>query len=149
MGHFKDLKTVRKVILDTMRNVHPIYNIKELMIKRELLKQPELADEDWNRFMPKFKKRNVQRKKVVIKEKKEYTPFPPEQQLRKEDLAMMSGEYFLTKEQIREKAMEVKRDQREVKKNSKIDEKMKLFEAPTEDLPEKVNKRKAKEAAKE
>lgn len=79
MGHFKDLKTVRKVILDTMRNVHPIYNIKELMIKRELLKQPELADEDWNRFMPKFKKRNVQRKKVVIKEKKEYTPFPPEQ----------------------------------------------------------------------
>ena len=61
----------------------------------------------------------------------------------------MSGEYFLTKEQIREKAMEVKRDQREVKKNSKIDEKMKLFEAPTEDLPEKVNKRKAKEAAKE
>ena len=47
MGHFKDLKTVRKVILDTLRNVHPIYNIKELMIKRELKKQPELALEDW------------------------------------------------------------------------------------------------------
>ena len=82
MGHFKELKTVRKIILDTMRNVHPIYNIKELMIKRELQKQPELADEDWNRFMPKYKKRNVKRKKVEIKKKKEYTPFPPEQLLR-------------------------------------------------------------------
>jgi len=49
------------------------------MIKRELLKRPELADEDWNRFLPKFKKRNVKRKKVNIKDKKEYTPFPPEQ----------------------------------------------------------------------
>lgn len=78
MGHFKDLKTVRRVILETMRNTHPIYNIKELMIKRELKKQPELADEDWQRFLPHFKKRNVKRKKVVIKPKKEYTPFPPE-----------------------------------------------------------------------
>jgi len=80
MGHFKQLKTVRKVILDTMRNIHPIYNIKELMIKRELMKQPELADEDWARFMPKFKKRNTQRKKATKDTtKKEYTPFPPEQ----------------------------------------------------------------------
>ena len=52
MGHARELKTVRKVILDTMRNVHPIYNIKELMIKRELMKNPELAGENWQKFMP-------------------------------------------------------------------------------------------------
>lgn len=116
MGHFKQLKTVRKVVLDTMRNVHPIYNIKELMIKRELMKRPELAEEDWNRFLPKFKKRNVKRKKVVIKPKKEYTPFPPEQLLRKEDYAMMSGEHFLTKEEKDKKKRDEVKAIRESKK---------------------------------
>lgn len=78
MGYFRELKTVRKVVLDTMRNIHPIYNIKELMIKRELKKQPELSEACWRRFLPQYHKRNVKRKKVEIKPKKEYTPFPPE-----------------------------------------------------------------------
>ena len=81
-----------------MRNIHPIYNIKELMIKRELKKRPELVDEDWHRFLPNFKKRNVNRKKPKIDKKKEYTPFPPEQLPRKEDYAQWSGEAFLTQE---------------------------------------------------
>ena len=49
------------------------------MIKRELAKDPALKDENWERFLPKFKSKNVQRKKVKIKEKKPYTPFPPQQ----------------------------------------------------------------------
>lgn len=96
MGYFRDLKQVRRIVLDTMRNIHPIYNIKELMIKRELAKNPEMANENWDRFLPHFKKQNVKRKQKKIKKKKEYTPFPPEQQLRKEDYEMMTGEYFLS-----------------------------------------------------
>ena len=49
------------------------------MIKRELAKDPELKDESWDRFLPKFKNKNVKRRKTNIKEKRVYTPFPPEQ----------------------------------------------------------------------
>jgi len=71
-----------------MENVHPIYAIKELMIKKELMKNADMKNENWERFMPHFKKQNIKRKKVKQekKKKKEYTPFPPEQLPRKEDI---------------------------------------------------------------
>ena len=78
-----------------MKNVHPIYNIKILMIKRELAKDPALANEDWSRFLPKFASKNVPTKKPLkIREKKPYTPFPPPQPPSKIDLQIASGEYF-------------------------------------------------------
>lgn len=75
----------------------------------------------------------MKRKKVEIKKKKEYTPFPPEQLLRKEDYAMMSGEYFLSKEQKEERARETKREKLEGKKQERIDKQLQLFEAPEEE----------------
>ena len=55
--------------------------LQSLMIKRELIKDPLLATESWDRFLPNFKRSNVQRKKPQKKpkEKKTYTPFPPPQ----------------------------------------------------------------------
>jgi ribosomal RNA assembly protein len=104
MGTFKGLKTTRRVVEDCMHNMHPIYHIKALMIKRELANDPALAEESWERFLPTFRKRNVKRKvdrEALAASKarsKAYTPFPPPQQPSKVDLQLESGEYFLSKE---------------------------------------------------
>ena len=131
MGSFKQLKAVRRIVEDCMKNVHPVYHIKTLMIKRELAKDPELANENWDRFLPKFKKKNVQRRKVVIKEK-EYTPFPPPQQPRKVDLQMESGEFFLSKEEKRRQEEEERRKKQQVKLQEKQEKRMARFKAPKE-----------------
>ncbi|QEU60309.1 Krr1 [Kluyveromyces lactis] len=133
MGPYKGLKEVRRVVEDCMKNVHPIYHIKELMIKRELAKKPELAEEDWSRFLPMFKKRNVARKKPKkIKEKKIYTPFPPAQLPRKVDLEIESGEYFLSKKEKEVKKLHERREQQAAKHAEKESERAKDFIAPKE-----------------
>ncbi|KAI3496558.1 hypothetical protein L1887_38923 [Cichorium endivia] len=97
MGSFKGLKQVRRIVEECMLNkMHPLYNIKVLMMRRDLASNPELANENWDRFLPKFKKKNVKQKKVKSKEKKEYTPFPPPPQQSKIDIQLDSGEYFLS-----------------------------------------------------
>ena len=53
------------------------------MIKRELAKDPELKNESWDRFLPKFRQKSVKRKKKPKIPKKTYTPFPPPQMERK------------------------------------------------------------------
>ncbi|KAM6211639.1 KRR1 small subunit processome component homolog isoform 3-T3 [Sarcoramphus papa] len=99
---------VRKVVLDTMKNIHPIYNIKTLMIKRELSKDPELRSQSWERFLPKFKRKNLKKRKEPKKKntKKEYTPFPPPQPESQIDKELASGEYFLKERQKKRKQVE-------------------------------------------
>lgn len=109
MGPYKGLKDVRKIVTDCMKNIHPVYHIKELMIKRELAKDPKLKNESWDRFLPKFGERKKQKQvrngtaeevqpngnvepsvpkgkapeakpKPPPQTKKKYTPFPPPQQ---------------------------------------------------------------------
>ena len=127
MGPYKSLKEVRRIVLDCMKNIHPIYRIKvrhhldqlielsanveceqELMIKRELAKDPKLSTESWDRFLPKFRRKHLRTSEKTVRknerleaknaeraaaglepiktikpEKKSYTPFPPAQLPRK------------------------------------------------------------------
>ncbi|RKP08920.1 hypothetical protein THASP1DRAFT_23172 [Thamnocephalis sphaerospora] len=148
MGPFKGLKALRRLVLDCMNNIHPIYHIKELMIKRELSKDDQLKNENWERFLPKFKKRNVQSQKAnkdgkPEKKKKEYSPFPPTQQQSKIDMQLESGEYFLKPSERAARALEEKKkEQVEGSLRSQM-ERESAFVAPKETTElEKQRKRK-------
>ncbi|KAH9853834.1 hypothetical protein C2E23DRAFT_820667 [Lenzites betulinus] len=173
MGPFKGLKEVRRIVLDCMKNIHPIYRIKELMIKRELAKDPQLATESWDRFLPKFRKKHlktsektakkneriqekdearkaaglptVQEEKQEKKAKKVYTPFPPAQQPRKVDLQLESGEYFLkAHEKEAREARKRKEKQDEVTAERRA-KRAEVFVAPEEEAaPTIEEKRKRK-----
>ncbi|KAJ0176717.1 hypothetical protein K1T71_007896 [Dendrolimus kikuchii] len=133
VGPYKGLVQVRRIVEDTMKNIHPMYNIKSLMIKRELMKDPKLKNESWDRFLPKFKSKNVQRKQPKKKKtKKPYTPFPPPQAESKVDRELATGEYFLKAEQKRAKRHHEKEEKQAQVKRSKQEQRQRDFIPPEE-----------------
>ncbi|KNC83225.1 ribosomal RNA assembly protein mis3 [Sphaeroforma arctica JP610] len=133
IGSHKGLKQVRQIVEDCMRNIHPIYNIKTLMIKRELQKDPKLAEENWERFLPQFKKKNQPKKKApTSKKKKEYTPYPPQQQPSKIDMQLESGEYFMREEQREMEKLEKRKAKQSEALEAKKAKRELAFVAPEE-----------------
>ncbi|ERE92134.1 putative KRR1 small subunit processome component like protein [Cricetulus griseus] len=134
IGPFSGLKEVRKVVLDTMKNIHPIYNIKTLMIKRELAKDSELRSQSWERFLPQFKHKNVNKRKEPKKKsiKKEYTPFPPPQPESQIDKELASGEYFLKANQKKRQKMEAIKAKQAEALTKRQEERNKAFIPPKE-----------------
>ena len=117
IGDMKGIKLVRKIVMDCMNNIHPIYQLKRLMVEQELKGNPELANESWDRFLPTFKKlkrnnntnhgiskksinglsvnqikKNAQKKKR--KQGNKYSPWPPAPTPSKIDIALESGAYW-------------------------------------------------------
>ncbi|KAF1999529.1 putative rRNA assembly protein Mis3 [Amniculicola lignicola CBS 123094] len=148
MGGYKGLKALRRIIEDTMANIHPIYAIKELMIRKELAKDPELVNEDWSRFLPNFKKRTLSKRRiphnVTDKTKKVYTPFPPPQEKSKVDLQIESGEYFLSKQAIERKTREERVEKMREKQEEKRKERLLELVPPEEEKAKKDKKEKKK-----
>ncbi|XP_028674223.1 KRR1 small subunit processome component homolog isoform X2 [Erpetoichthys calabaricus] len=134
LGPYGGLKEVRKVVVDTMKNVHPIYNIKTLMIKRELSKDPELRMQSWERFLPNFKPKNLSKRKAPKKKvvKKEYTPFPPPQPESQVDKELASGEFFLKESQKRRKKIEEIKVKQAEALSKRQEERQKAFIPPKE-----------------
>ena len=66
--------------------------IQTLMIKQELAKDPKLKNESWDRFLPKFKSKNLSKRYQPhkIRVKKPYTPFPPPQPLSKVNFQLLN-----------------------------------------------------------
>uniref|UniRef100_A0A8C1DG50 KRR1 small subunit processome component n=1 Tax=Cyprinus carpio carpio TaxID=630221 RepID=A0A8C1DG50_CYPCA len=134
LGPYSGLKEVRKVVLDTMKNIHPIYNIKTLMIKRELANDPELRTQSWERFLPNFRHKSLSKRKQPKKKtvKKEYTPFPPPQPESKIDKELATGEFFLREsEKRRQKMNEIKAKQAEAL-SKRQEQRQKAFIPPKE-----------------
>ncbi len=118
IGASKGIGLVRKIVMDCMNNIHPIYQLKRLMVEQELSSNPDAANVSWDRFLPSFKKlkrnnntafggkktsvRNGltvnQIKKMANKKKRrqsnKYTPWPPAPTMSKIDIAMESGAYW-------------------------------------------------------
>jgi len=128
MGTHKGIKKVRTVVIECMNNIHPVYNIKRLMIMKELEKDPKLQNESWERFLPTFQKKNLSKRRKprqVVEEaqkaakngsegkvkskKKSYTPFPPAQQPSKIDMQLDSGEYFLSERERKARQLSEKK----------------------------------------
>ena len=130
IGHYKRMKVVRRVIEDVMKNIHPVYYIKELMIKKELEKDETLKNENWDRFLPQFKNLRTRQKKIKKKAKKERKTFPEDQPMRKEDIAMETGEYFLTEKEKTKNSLKERREKQKAKKAEKDRKRAEQYNKP-------------------
>ena len=125
-----------QIVIDTMNNIHPIYNIKSLMIKRELAKDPELKNENWERFLPKFEHKNLSKRKQPFKKKdktkKPYTPFPPPMPESKLDKELASGEYFLKEKEKKLRKIQERKEKQAAASIQREEKRNKAYKPPKE-----------------
>ena len=106
------------------------------MIKRELAKDPELKNENWERFLPKFEHKNLSKRKQPFKKKdkskKPYTPFPPPMPESKIDKELASGEYFLKEKEKKLKKLHERREKQEASNVERVKKRNKAYQPPKE-----------------
>lgn len=104
------------------------------MIKRELAKDPDLKNEDWERFLPKYKSRTLSKRKKpkVVKSKKDYTPFPPAQPESKLDRELASGEFFMKERERKLSKLKEKTENKKVAQKNQQEKRSASFIPPEE-----------------
>ena len=134
MGSHRGLTQVRKIVSDCMKNIHPLYTIKRLMIQHELMKDPSMTEENWQRFIPTFKSKTLKKRKkpLKVREKKEYNPFPEPQQPRKEDYELETGEWFLKEKERKFLKRRARTETQNENMSAKKTKKMKSYIPPEE-----------------
>ena len=96
------------------------------------------------RFLPKFEKKVLSKRKKPLKkkDKKPYTPFPPPMPDSKLDKELESGEYFLKEKEKRLKK-QIERKEKQAEAAVKRDEKrQKSFKPPSEENSVKTESKK-------
>ena len=106
------------------------------MIKRELAKDPELKNENWERFLPKFEHKNLSKRKQPFKRKdktkKPYTPFPPPMPESKLDKELASGEYFLKEKEKKLRKIQERKEKQAASSVQREEKRNKAFKPPKE-----------------
>uniref|UniRef100_A0A8R1HPL6 KRR1 small subunit processome component n=1 Tax=Caenorhabditis japonica TaxID=281687 RepID=A0A8R1HPL6_CAEJA len=157
VGPLAGLKQINQIVTDCMKNIHPIYNIKTMMIKRELAKNDELKDSNWDPYLPKYRKKvqsatttkDAKKKKKMMqkmKPKGEYTPFPPAPVLSKIDKQIESGEYFIREHERKLNKKRAKLEASAVKTVERQQLKLKVYQAKEEAPREKATKKRVADA---
>ncbi len=105
-------------------------------VKRELAKDPDLANESWDRFLPNYKKRSLNRRrvpfKVTDKSKKTYTPFPNAPEPIRVDRQLEAGEYHIGRDAKKRVAQEERLEKQKARKEERKRERERDFVAPDE-----------------
>lgn len=94
IGSFKGVEQAKSVIIKCFENIHPAFQLKELIIKKKLLQDG--VEGDWDRYLPKIKKTHSKKNT----ETRKAGGLPQEIKDRKEDVEMQTGEYFTKNKNI-------------------------------------------------
>lgn len=123
IGNYKGLNEAKSIVVNCFENIHPVFEIKKLMVKKNLEK--DKINDDWKRYLPNIQKTHS---KKHFKSR-ETGGMPEDIKDRKEDIMMATGEYYFDKDNIEKlKMKEEKRKKREQIRQSKKQK----FEEPDE-----------------
>eukprot|EP00866_Antonospora_locustae_P002163 jgi/Antlo1/2163/1749 len=69
VGPYKGVQEVKHVVEMSMKNVHPVFLLKQLMAKRKLESDKNMKNESWDRYIPPIPKARKKQKTTIEKNK--------------------------------------------------------------------------------